>query len=199
MRSGELLALKRGDVQFTSSDGRGRIFVRRSLSWARTDRSEPVRPRFYPPKTKAGVRCISIAPELVATLRSWKVQCPQSDLDLVFPHVDGSPNARDRVLLVGFYPALGRAGLRKVTFHSLRHSCPSTLIAEGAPVSEVQFRLGHASPAITLKVYSHCFQGTETGIADRLAQMIASPETGKKWAISEQKIRRLMAVRRENP
>jgi hypothetical protein len=58
---------------------------------------------------------------------------------------------------------------------------------------------GHASPAITLKVYGHWFQGTETGIADRLAQMIASLETGKKWAISGQKIRRLMAVRRENP
>jgi len=39
---------------------------------------------------------------------------------------------------------------------------------------------GHASPAITLKVYGHWFQGNETGIADQLAQMIASHETEKK-------------------
>ena len=72
--------------------------------------------------------------------------------------------------MVGFYPGLERACLRKVTFYSLRHSCASMLIAEGAPVTEVQYRLGQASPAITLKVYSHWFQGTETGIADRLVQ-----------------------------
>jgi len=80
----------------------------------------------------------------------------------------------------------------------VRHSCASALIAEGAPVTEVQHRLGHASPDHA-KVYSHWFRGTETGIAGRLALIIASPETGKKWATNGQKVRRLMAVRRENP
>jgi integrase len=185
MRSGELLALKWGDLQFASEDGRGRVFVRRSLSWARTDRSEPVRPRFYPPKTKAGLRSFTIAPELVSTLKTWKLQCPNSEFDLVFPHIDGQPNCRDRVLTIGLYPALRRAGLRRVTFHSLRHSCASALVAAGAPVTEVQHRLGHASAAITLKVYSHWFKGTDTGAADRLASVIAPQnEIPKKWAKS---------------
>jgi integrase len=200
MRSGELLALKWGDVQFTSEDGRGKVFVRRSLSWARADRSEPVRPRFYPPKTKAGLRSFTIAPELVSTLKTWKLQCPHSDLDLVFPHVDGQPNNRDRILTTGLYPALRRAGLRRVTFHSLRHSCASALVAAGAPVTEVQHRLGHASAAITLKVYTHWFKGTDTGAADRLASVITPQnEIPKKWAKSGHRTTAKATVPTENP
>ena len=51
---------------------------------------------------------------------------------------------------------------RRVTFHTLRHSCASALIASGAPITEVQHRLGHANPAITLMVYSHFLKHAET-------------------------------------
>lgn len=169
MRSGELLALRWSDVEF-GDGGRGKVYVRRSLSWSRLDRSEAVRARFYPPKTKAGLRTITIAPELVAALKLWKLQCPPGEL--VFPHADGQPNCRDRVLTVGLYPALRRAGLRRVNFHSLRHSCASAMIAAGAPITEIQHRLGHASPAITLKVYSHFLKDAETDTADRLAEVL---------------------------
>jgi integrase len=187
MRSGELLALRWGDIEFGNS--RGRVYVRRTLSWSRVNRGEPVRPRFYPPKTKAGLRTITVPPELVAALRVWKLQCPPSELDLVFPHADGQPNRRDRILCCGLYPALRRAGLRQVNFHSLRHACASALIAAGAPVTEVQHRLGHRDPAITLKVYSHWFKGVETDTADRLAEVVlgnvASPtQAAEKWAKS---------------
>jgi integrase len=130
-----------------------------------------VRARFIDPKTKAGLRNISIAPELIATLKLWKLQCPPPG-DLVFPHTDGSPNCRDRVLMVGLYPALRRAGLSKVNFNSLRHSCASAMIMGGAPITEIQHRLGHASPAITLGIYSHFLRDAETDTADRLAEAL---------------------------
>jgi integrase len=169
MRSGELLASRWRDVEL-GEGGRGKIYVRRSLSWSRVDREEEVRARFYPPKTKAGLRTITIASELVAALKVWKVQCPPGEL--VFPHTDGKPNCRDRVLRVGLYPALRRADLRQVNFHSLRHSCASAMIAAGAPITEIQHRLGHASAAITLRVYSHFMRDAETDAADRLAEAV---------------------------
>ena len=43
------------------------------------------------------------------------------------------------------------------------------MIANGAPITEVQHRLGHASPAITLQIYSHFIPQTESAAADRLA------------------------------
>jgi integrase len=48
-----------------------------------------------------------------------------------------------------------RAGLTGVSLHSLRHSHASELLSKGAPITAVSERLGHASPNITLSIYSH--------------------------------------------
>jgi integrase len=166
-REGELLALRWTDVELPK-EGPGKIAIRRSLSWARL-KGEETRPRYFAPKTKAGRRTISIPALLVAELKRWKLQCPNSEESFVFPTVDGKPMCRDWLLRVMFYPALMRARLRRVTFHTLRHSCASAMIAAGAPVTEVQHRLGHANPAITLAVYSHFFKHIESDASDRLA------------------------------
>lgn len=88
------------------------------------------------------------------------------------------------MLQTQFYPALSRAKLRRVTFHTLRHSCASAMIATGAPITEVQHRLGHANPAITLLVYSHFLKNAESDVADRLADEIlnipSAPRTQKE-------------------
>jgi len=178
MRSGELFALRWSDIELKGSDsegatdaGRARIFVRRSLSWARVQREDgPVRPRFYPPKTKAGIRTLPIPAELAGMLRRWKLRCPDSELDLVFPASDGQPMRRSTALRYGLWPALRRAGLRRVNMHSLRHSFASALIMAGAPVTEAQSLLGHSSPAVTLKVYSHWFKNIETDSINKLAR-----------------------------
>jgi integrase len=169
-REGELLGLRWTDLELPK-EGAGRMAIRRSLSWARL-KGEETRPRYFPPKTKAGRRTISIPTLLIADLKRWKLQCPKSEEGLVFPTLEGKPVCRDWLLRVAFYPTLSRARLRRVTFHTLRHSCASAMIAAGAPVTEVQHRLGHANPAITLQVYAHFFKHTESGAADRLANVV---------------------------
>ena len=79
-----------------------------------------------------------------------------------------------------FYPALSRAKLRRVTFHRLRHSCASAMIASDAPITEVQHRLGHANPAITLLVYSHFLKHAESDVADRLADALLNFPSASK-------------------
>jgi integrase len=133
---------------------------------------------------------IAIPPELAAALKRWKLQCPPSPDELVFPRADGKPMYRERMLRKGFYPALARARLRRVTFHSLRHSCASAMIAAGAPVTEVQHHLGHANPSITLAVYSHWFKNADSGGAvNQLAAAVLgmpspAPAGLPDWAIS---------------
>jgi integrase len=48
-----------------------------------------------------------------------------------------------------------------VTFHALRHTHASTLIAAGLDVLTIARRLGHGSPTITLGVYGHLFTNTD--------------------------------------
>ena len=87
---------------------------------------------------------------------------------------------RAKMLQTQFYPALSRAKLRRVTFHTLHHSCASAVIASGAPITEVQHRLGHANPAITLLVYSHFMKHSESDVADRLAdELLRAPSVSR--------------------
>jgi len=182
-----LFALRWGDVEIPKT-GPAYIYVRRNVSWARL-KGEEVRPRYFPPKTKAGLRKIPIPPELVTTLRVWKLQCPPSADDLVFPAANGQPIRRSNALRYGLWSALQRAGLRRVNMHSLRHSFASALIMGGAAVTEVQSLLGHPSPAITLRIYSHWFKTVDSGAVNRLSQIILgnlAAYTGneEKWAKS---------------
>jgi integrase len=65
--------------------------------------------------------------------------------------------------------------------HSLRHSFASALISGGAAVTEVQMLLGHSSPAVTLKVYSHWFKSQDSGAVARLSDLIMKSEkSGQK-------------------
>jgi integrase len=191
MRSGEAFALRWGDCELDGASPK--IFVRRSLSWARL-KGEPMRPKFYPPKTKKGLRDVRIALELAAILKRWKIQSPPSEYGLVFTTTDGQPIHRSVALRRGLWPALRRAGLRTVNMHSLRHSFASALIAKGAPVTEVQSILGHSSPAVTLNVYSHWFHATHTSAMDAVVREIlsgSSEKSGQKVGIDRRTIEEL--------
>jgi integrase len=189
LRPEEAYALKWPDLELDNA----RLFVRRSLSWARgTDEKGPVRPKFYPPKTKAGTRTLPLPAGLISVLRVWKLQCPKSENDLVFSRTDGKPLHRSNVLRQGLYPALRRAGLRGANVKTLRHSYASGLIAAGAPVTEVTRLMGHSNPAVTLKVYSHWFKDVSSGATDRFAKaFLPAPEkSGHKVGTKAARLRR---------
>jgi integrase len=65
------------------------------------------------------------------------------------------------------------AGLDGVRLHDLRHAHASELIAAGVDVATVSSRLGHASPAVTLRIYAH-----PVSAADRAASAIAGRVLG---------------------
>jgi hypothetical protein len=98
--------------------------------------------------------------------------CPKSTDELVFPNLEGAPLSHANLLQRGFYPALKRAGLRKIRFHDLRHTFASLLLANGEDIVRVSRLLGHASPTITLNVYSHMLPKEHYGSTERLATLI---------------------------
>lgn len=117
-----------------------------------------------PPKTRAGRRTIPLAPGMAGRLREHRATTPfPGDQMPVFTTITGKPlnpnNLRNRVL----YPALRRAGLEQVGFHTLRHTCGSLLVAEGRNIKQVQVWLGHHDAAFTLSTYVHLL---DEGVGD---------------------------------
>jgi len=113
-------------------------------------------------------------PTLARILREHRLASPFSrDHDLVFATdlgtTVGHRNLAQRGLDVATGARAERAaakagrpyeptGLEDVTFHALRHTFASLLIAQGRDPVFVSRQLGHADPSITLRVYGHLFQ-----------------------------------------
>jgi integrase len=116
------------------------------------------------PKTAASRRKVVLSPSSAAALRRHRARQQEErqaagdlwqDLGLVFPNTLGRP-MEPRCLLSDVYrPLLERAGLPPVTFHTLRHTAATLLLAEGEHPKVVQELLGHAQVSITLDRYSH--------------------------------------------
>ncbi len=67
----------------------------------------------------------------------------------------GEPLDRRYLATHRFKPLLERAGLPKIRFHDLRHTCATLLLSQNVNPKVVSEMLGHASIAITLDTYSH--------------------------------------------
>ena len=127
---------------------------------------------FHEPKTKTSSRQIDVPHFLTRDLQNWRIAYPKGQYDLVFPNLDGKPISSINMRQRDFYPALRRAGLRKIRFHDLRHTFASILLANGEDVVRVTRLLGHASPSITLNVYAHMLPNSHYRTAEVLADTI---------------------------
>jgi len=74
--------------------------------------------------------------------------------ELVFSDVDGDMLSPDTVSKDWSRVCIAR-NLPRVTFHALRHTHASVLLARGTPVLTVSRRLGHSKAGMTLDVYAH--------------------------------------------
>jgi integrase len=63
--------------------------------------------------------------------------------------------------------------LPPLTFHGLRHSAVSLMLASGADIAVVSKLMGHASIAITADVYSHLVGTIAQKAVDGAANLIA--------------------------
>lgn len=112
-----------------------------------------------PPKSKAGRRTIPLTRHVCELLTPLLVG--KSPGDLVFCSRHGGPVRSSNFHSGTWTPALKKAGLEGVRFHSLRHTHCAWLIAAGVPALEISRRLGHEQVGFTLAKYGHLFSGAE--------------------------------------
>lgn len=63
----------------------------------------------------------------------------------------------------------------KWRLHDLRHWTATAAIASGHDVRTVAGRLGHANPAMTLRVYAHAIEAADVQLADALGTLLDEP------------------------
>ena len=175
VRHGEGLGFMWRDADFDTKE----INVRRSWSGRYRGDEKNREPVFWVPKSKHSIRKVRIPDELCLALKKWKLQCPPSKWDLMFPQADGRPQHRkavwramDRAIKKANENAKDHEKLRRLTIHSLRHSGASIHVMRGTPIPEVSSMLGHANVNITLTVYTHFIPKMQTDSAANLAALI---------------------------
>jgi integrase len=75
---------------------------------------------------------------------------------LLFSNLEGNPLQPSNVSS-DWGELAERIGVPEVTFHGLRHTHASQLIASGVDLVTISKRLGHAKPSVTLAIYAHMF------------------------------------------
>jgi integrase/predicted RNA-binding Zn-ribbon protein involved in translation (DUF1610 family) len=170
MRRGEALGLAWEDLDMEA----GHLTIRRA--WI------PVNgvAQMSEPKTRRGRRTIALDPVTLEALKghaarqadeqsSW--QDTAGAAGLVFTRPDGRPLVPWAVSKA-FREQSRTAMLPAIPLHGLRHTYATLALSSGVNPRIVSARLGHATVALTLDVYSHVLPQADQEAADRIAELL---------------------------
>lgn len=186
LRPGEALALKWDAVDLN----KGVVHIERTL----TRRGEEGSWALREPKTDRGRRPVKVPDFTVRALREWKARQAEERLLLgaeynahgfVFATEFGSPLDGANLYARNFRRILEAAELGtwkgegekrgafnpKYRLYDLRHTCASNLLRAGVHPKIVSERLGHASVAFTMDVYSESLPDMQTEAAEAMETM----------------------------
>lgn len=174
MRLGELLALRWTDVNMHGKAPA--LHIRATLRYVNADTYF-----FEQPKTAKSRRRIRLsAVELEALRRHRARQLEERlaagpvwrDEDLVFCTPIGRAICGNHLSGRDFQSLLKRAGLPRIRFHDLRHTCATLLLRQDINPKKVQELLGHSTAAMTLDRYSHFLPDMQQDVVDAMDEVL---------------------------
>lgn len=189
LRLGEVLGLAWDDIDFAA----GTLSVRRTLT------SLQGKPQVGEPKSARSRRTLPMPSVVVEQLtrrrelqhaerllagNRWRPRAldfvtpsgvQQVDVDLVFTSQVGGP-LDDSMVRKRFNRLLIDAGLPRMRFHDLRHSCATFMLAQGVSPRVVMEIMGHSSIGLTMNTYAHVLPGALRDAVDRLDAMLGPPD-----------------------
>ena len=119
-------------------------------------------------KTETSSRDLPIDPDLAPILRRHEETVPNGHGDLVFPGVLSEYHAAYRA----FKRAIRRMKVPAATVHDLRHTYGVHAAQGGVPLPRLQYFMGHASPAMTMRYMKHAPQNYFAEDAAKVADSI---------------------------
>ena len=159
LRRGELLGLKWTDVDFD----RRVVKVQRAISRQNGKVVEA------PLKTKNAYRTLPLSADAISVLMHQRRKTGSSEW--VFPSPTGGPMSPDSVLHM-LQRVLKRAGLPRIRFHDLRHTCATMLCRRKISLRDIQLWLGHSTYQTTADIYTHLDYRDKMNTANAAADMV---------------------------
>lgn len=160
LREGEILGLETKDIDLVNNQ----ISVRQTVVCIRGKVS------INEPKTPSAKRTVAMPLFVAQSLK--EITLPEEGL--IFRTSNNTPIS-PRNLLRHFHLSLAKAGVKRVKFHSLRHSYASLQLLSGTHPKVVQEALGHSSIELTLNTYSHLLPSLQKEAAEKLDKIFATP------------------------
>ena len=71
-----------------------------------------------------------------------------------------------------FQHLIAKSDLRRIRLHDLRHTHATIALKAGVQVKVISERLGHETPAFTLKQYAHVIPGMQSEAAAAIAALV---------------------------
>jgi integrase len=171
LRRGEALGLRWQDADLSD----GLLFVRQTVQRLGGKLV------FGPVKSDGSERAIALPAPCLAALERHRVaqQAEKAtagdrwrEHGLIFTTTIGTP-IEPRNLNRHFVRLLDRAGLDRIRFHDLRHSCATLLYEQNVPIEKIQDVLDHSSPTITKLIYVEVTRQAQRSTADNLDYLFA--------------------------
>ncbi len=153
LRIGELLALKWNDVDFQ----RNILTVNKTIT---------IGGDLSPTKTKSGVREIPISKNLLPFLKEMrKIASGEVVIETNGHYTDirGYQGLFERLLK--------KLNIRKLGFHSLRHTFATRAMESGVDYKTLSVLMGHANAMITINRYAHSMMDTKRKAINKLSKM----------------------------
>lgn len=157
VRFGEAMGLRWEDLDL--SESAPSVHIRRAVEHGNIGE----------PKTKAGRRIIPLDAATAASLRAFRHDNP-----FVFARDDGRFYRHDTCSRY-LARACERAGIKRVTWHPLRHTCATEHVTCGTPLVVIKDILGHTDVKMTCR-YAHATEETKRIHVERVASRNMLPQ-----------------------
>lgn len=170
MRFSEILALNWSDINLE----KGIIDVNKTFDYRKAH-------EFSTTKTVSSVRVIPIDKVTVNLLRNFKISNDRRYKNNLFIEETerGYDHVSNSAVNKALHNACERVNIKKINFHSLRHTHCSLLIYSNINIKYISQRLGHSSTDITYRIYGHIIEEMEQKETDKVRNFLEELSNAK--------------------
>ena len=158
LRREEIMGLRWQDIDFNCNT----ITISHTVVQTRIDGKSTIIAKDRA-KNKSSYRTLPLVPqyrELLLRMKAHQERCRElcgnsyHQSDYVYVNDIGVPH-KPNYVTQHFARILQKSGMRKITFHELRHTCASLLLKSKVPMKDIQAWLGHSNFNTTANIYAH--------------------------------------------